>query len=132
MSPYFLARDLHIGSVIVSITLFVLRGGLMLAGSRWLSHPALRVAPHVVDTLLLTGALWLVHLTHRAPLAEPWLLAKIGGLVAYVVLGSLALRRGRTPAVRAARLAAALAIVAWIVSIARVRDPWGFLGGLVH
>lgn len=127
MSPYFLARDLHIGSVIVSITLFVLRGGLMLAGSRWLSHPALRVAPHVVDTLLLTGALWLVHLTHRAPLAEPWLVAKILGLVAYVVLGSVALRRGRTLPIRSAAFAAALLMVAWIVSVALSRDPAGFL-----
>jgi uncharacterized membrane protein SirB2 len=132
LSPYLLARDLHIGCVIVSITLFVLRGGLMLAGSRWLAHPLLRITPHVVDTLLLTGALWLVHLTHRAPFAEPWLLAKIAGLVAYVVLGSLALRRGRTPAVRVACLAGALSVVAWIVSVARVRSPWGFLGGLVQ
>lgn len=127
MAPYFLARNLHVGCVIVSIALFILRGGLMLARSRWLSHPALRVAPIVVDTLLLTGALWLVHLTHRAPLAEPWLVAKIGGLAAYVVLGSVALRRGRTLPVRSAAFAAALMLVAWIVSVALSRDPAGFL-----
>ena len=127
MSPYLLARNLHIGCAIVSIALFAFRGGLMLAGSRWLEHPLLRVTPHVVDTLLLTGALWLVHLTHRAPFSEPWLVAKILGLVAYVVLGSLALRRGRTRAIRVACLAGALAIVAWIVSVALSRDPAGLL-----
>lgn len=127
MSPYLLARDLHIGCVIVSITLFALRGGLMLAGSRWLAHPFLRITPHVVDTLLLTGALWLVHLTHREPFAEPWLVAKILGLVAYVVLGSIALRRGRTLLARSAALVAALLVVTWIVSVALSRDPAGFL-----
>lgn len=127
MSPYFLARELHIGCVVASITLFVLRGGLMLAGSRRLAHPFLSYAPHVVDTLLLTGALWLVHLTHRAPFAEPWLVAKMLGLVAYVVLGSVALRRGRTLAVRVACFIASLAVVGWIVSVALSRDPMGFL-----
>lgn len=132
MSPYFLARHLHIGFAIVSISLFVLRGGLMLAGPRWPERPWLRYTSYGVDTLLLSSALWLLHLTHRAPLGEPWLVAKILGIIAYVVLGSLALRRGRTLAIRAACLAGALIAVAWIVSVARMRSPWGFFGGLLQ
>lgn len=127
MSPYFLARDLHVGCAIVSITLFALRGALMLARSPWLESAWLRYTPHVVDTLLLTGALWLVHLTHRAPFAEPWLVAKILGLVAYAVLGSVALRRGRTLPIRGAAFIAATLVVAWIVSVALSRHPAGYL-----
>jgi hypothetical protein len=58
----------------------------------------------------------------------PWLLAKIVGLVVYVGLGVVALRPGR-PRARARRgVARALAVVAWIVSVALTKSPLGFLG----
>jgi uncharacterized membrane protein SirB2 len=114
----------------VSITLFVLRGTLMLAGSGWLARPILRVAPHVVDTALLASALWLLQLTQQSPFHEAWIAAKIAGLLAYVVLGGIALRRGRSLARRGAAFAAAVAVAAWIVSVALSRDPAGFLNFL--
>ena len=49
------------------------------------------------------------------------------GLVAYIGLGTVALKRGRTRAGRAAAFFAALATFAYIVSVAVTRDPRGFL-----
>ena len=127
---YLAAHHSHVTFVAISILLFVLRGGLMLAGSPLLRAPVLRVTPHVVDTLLLASALWLVHVLHLPFFQTPWLLAKVAGLVAYIALGSLALREGRPRAVRAGAFVAALLTVAWIVTVAIRHDPLGFLAFL--
>jgi uncharacterized membrane protein SirB2 len=120
---YFLIKGVHVWTVVLSVTLFLLRAALMLARSPWLDASWLRYAPHVVDTVLLTSALLLTTIVHQYPFANGWLTAKVLGLVAYVVLGSIALRRGRTLRTRAWALAGALASVAYIVATALHHDP---------
>jgi uncharacterized membrane protein SirB2 len=56
-----------------------------------------------------------------------WLPAKIFGLVLYIVLGTVAIKRGRSAGARTAAGIAALAVLAWIVSVALSKSPWGFL-----
>lgn len=124
---YLLLRQIHIGCVIVSVTLFVLRGGLMLTDSPSLRHGFLRYAPHVVDTVLLMSALALTTVIRQYPFQQPWLTAKVLGLVAYIVLGSVALKRGRTRPIRAAAFVAALVVVGFIISVAWYHDPRGIL-----
>jgi uncharacterized membrane protein SirB2 len=121
-SYYFLIKSVHVGSVALSIALFMLRGGLMLADSPWLRIGVLRWSPHVVDTVLLTSALMLTGIVHQYPLANGWLTAKVIGLLAYVVLGSIALRRGSTRRLRVAALVGALASVGYIVATALHHD----------
>ena len=127
MADYATIKAVHVGAVIVSITLFALRGGWMLTGSALLETPFARVVPHVVDTVLLASAVALSWLSGQYPFAQPWLTAKVIGLVGYVLLGSIALRRGRTRTARVLALVGALAIVAWIVATARCRCPWPWL-----
>jgi uncharacterized membrane protein SirB2 len=122
-SHYLEIRALHVATVALSITLFVLRGALMLAGSRLLQGRLLRMAPHVVDTVLLVSAVLLTLIIHQYPLANGWLTAKLAGLVAYVILGSIAIRRGRTRRQRAAAFLAALVCVGYIVATALHHDP---------
>jgi uncharacterized membrane protein SirB2 len=110
----------------LSITLFVLRGGLMLTGSPLLRTAVLRYVPHVVDTVLLISALMLTTIIRRYPFVQGWLTLKVVLLVAYVVLGSIALKRGRTLRVRVVAFAAALATVLFLVSVARAHDPHGW------
>jgi|SRR3990172_5209995 len=117
----------HIACAILSIAGFALRGILMLADSPLLATRFARVAPHVVDTLLLASALWLAALIGQYPFVEGWLTAKVLALIAYIVLGTLALKRGRTKTVRITAFALALAAVLYIVSVALTRDPLGFL-----
>ena len=62
--------------------------------------------------------------------AQGWLTAKVLGLVAYIVLGAVALRRGRTKAARAPAFVAALLTAGYIVSVAVTRDPRGPLAWL--
>ncbi len=127
---YLVAHHLHVACVVISVLLFALRGALMIAGSTYQRAPVLRVLPHAVDTLLLTSALWLASILYMSPFRDAWLAAKVLGLVAYVVLGSLALRPGRSRPFRLTAFAAALATIGWIASVAVTKSPWGFLGRL--
>ena len=129
-SAYPLVKLLHVGAVALSISGFFVRGLLMLAGSAALRLRWVRIAPHVVDTLLLASGLWLAWASAQYPFVEPWLTAKVLGLVAYIGLGTVALRRGRTRPIRAAFFVLALATAAYVVSVAITRDPAGLLGVL--
>jgi uncharacterized membrane protein SirB2 len=131
MTEYYLVlRNVHIACAILTITLFVLRGSLMLANSAWQQNVVLRYLPHAVDTVLLTTALMLTTVIQQYPFAVSWLTAKVVLLVAYIVLGSIALKRGRTRQVRVVALVAALATVAFLVSVARAHHPLGIFAGL--
>jgi uncharacterized membrane protein SirB2 len=122
MNAYLIARDIHVGCVILSLGGFAARGLLMLAGSPIMKRRFVRIAPHVVDTLLLASAIWLTVLIHQYPFVQAWLTAKVIGLVVYIGLGAVALRRR---SLTAFLLAAASA--AYIVSVALTHDPRGFI-----
>ncbi len=122
MSPmaatYTLLKYLHISCVLLSGSGFVLRGAWMLQGSPALARRWVRVAPHAVDTVLLASATALAAMSGQYPLAQDWLTAKVFGLIAYIVLGTIALKRGRTPGIRLAAFCGALAVLAYIVAVA--------------
>ena len=99
--------------------------------SRWTNHAALRGLSYAIDTTLLTAALMLVTILHQYPFVQAWLTAKVLLLVVYIVLGTLALKRGRTRGVQVACFFAALAVFAAIVGIARAHDPRGWFAPLL-
>jgi uncharacterized membrane protein SirB2 len=126
MAEYYIAlRHAHIGLALLSVTIFVLRGGLMLAESPARHAPWLRYPSMFVDTLLLTAALMLTTVIHQYPFTTGWLTMKVVLLVAYIVLGSIALKRGRTRAVRTTAFVAALLTVGFIFTVARAHHPLG-------
>ncbi|HEX4928318.1 MAG TPA: SirB2 family protein [Burkholderiales bacterium] len=127
MVAYLFAKNLHVGCVVLSLGGFAARGMLMLAASPMLERRFVRIAPHVVDTVLLASALWLCSLIGQWPFLQPWLTAKVVGLLAYIVLGAIALRRGRTRGVRVAAFIGAAAAATYIVSVALTHDPRGLL-----
>ena len=115
----------HITCVVLSGSLFALRGTMMLAGSQWVYHPILRRGSYLIDTTLLGAAILLTLILHQYPFVQSWLTAKVLLLVVYIALGVFALRRGRTHASRAAFFLAALAVYLVIVSIAIAHYPRG-------
>lgn len=72
-----------------------------------------------IDTVLLTAALMLATMLHRAPFVDPWLTAKIVLVVVYIVLGFHALNPGTSPASRRRLFLAALATFAMLYTVAR-------------
>lgn len=125
---YATIRTLHITCAVISITLFAARGAMQLAGFDWRRWRWLRIAPHLNDTLLLAAAITLAVMSAQYPLVQPWLTAKVLALVAYVVLGSVALRRGLPARTRGLAFAAALASVGYIVGAAITRSATPGLG----
>jgi uncharacterized membrane protein SirB2 len=123
MSLYLFVKYVHVGCVLLSLAGFAARGALMLRGSPLLQARFVRVAPHVVDTLLLASALWLAWMMQQYPFVHGWLTAKVLGLLAYVILGSIALRRGHTRAVRLTALAGALLAAGYVVAVALTKNP---------
>lgn len=121
-------RLVHIGSVLLSGALFFVRGMAVQLGARWPMIAPLRYLSYAIDTVLLVAALTLSVMLHQYPFVNSWLTAKVLLLAVYIVLGSLALKRGRTRTVRLIAFVAAIAVFAMIVSIARTHDPLGFLG----
>jgi uncharacterized membrane protein SirB2 len=121
---YLVLKHVHVASAVVSFALFLLRGAWMLTGSRLSGSRISRIAPHVVDTILLASAIGLTVVLRQYPLAQDWLTAKVVALVVYIVLGSIALRRGKTRTKRTAAFVAAIMVFFWIVMTARARAPW--------
>lgn len=124
---YAAVKHVHLTSVALSFIGFATRGAWMLSDSPMLSRRWVRIVPHVVDTVLLASAIALAVMLGQYPFVNSWLTAKVVGLVAYIGLGTIALKRGRGKAVRVSAWLAALAVFAYIVSVALTRDPRGFL-----
>ena len=120
---YLALKHLHVACVVLSGFGFALRAWWMLRASPLLKSRAARIGPHVVDTLLLASAMAMAWMSGQYPLAQPWLTAKLCGLLAYIGCGTMALKRGRTPQIRALFVLFALAAYAYIVSVAMTRSP---------
>ncbi len=121
---YLLLKHLHVSCVVLSGLGFCLRAVWMLADSPYLRHRLTRILPHVVDTLLLGSAIAMAIWSAQYPFAVDWLTAKFFGLLAYIGLGAMALKRGKTKRVRAGFLPLALLAYAYIVSVALTRSPY--------
>lgn len=127
---YAALRHAHIGFVTLSGSYFALRAVAHLAGARWpLGRPA-RAASWIVDTGLLTAGALLWAALQINPLQQTWLGVKLALLVVYVGLGTMALRRARTPATRLGWTLAALGCFGFMVSVALAHDPLGVLARL--
>lgn len=123
MLDYLTVKSIHVGSVALSGGFFAVRGIWMLRASSWLQARWVKVLPHVIDVALLASAVTLAVMSGQSPGRSPWVAAKVVALLAYVALGTIALKRGKTLRVRAIAFALALACFAYIVGVALTRSP---------
>jgi uncharacterized membrane protein SirB2 len=122
----------HVAAVLASGTIFLLRGLAVQGNARWPMTAPVRYLSYSIDTVLLTAALMLLTILPGAVYANGWLTVKLILLVVYVVLGTIALKRGRTRNVRLVSFVAALAVYGSIIAIARLHHPLGPLWALVR
>jgi uncharacterized membrane protein SirB2 len=120
---YLALKHFHVTCVVLSGLGFALRGWWMLNDSSLLRARLTRVVPHVVDTLLLGSALLMAWQSSQYPFAQGWLTAKFFGLLAYILCGTMALKRARTKGRRVVFLVLALLAYAYIVVVALTRNP---------
>jgi uncharacterized membrane protein SirB2 len=125
-------KHAHVTLVLLSGGLFALRGLLAVVGRpQWARLNALRYLSWSIDSLLLTAALMLLVVLKLNPFTTPWLATKLVLLVAYIVLGTLALAREASPLRRRLGYLAALACFASMYGVARAHQPLGFFAALL-
>ena len=122
---YPVIKWVHVAAVICSGLLFALRGSAQLLGARWTMAAPLRYLSYAIDTTLLTAALMLATVLRQYPFVHAWLTVKVCLLIVYIVLGTFALKRGRTPTARLWSFIAAVAVYLFIASVARAHNPLG-------
>ncbi len=118
---------IHVGSVLLSYLLFFMRGMWMVQSSPILLKRWVKIVPHIIDTVLLLSAVLLAWLMSLSPLQHGWLMAKILALLAYILLGTFALKRGRTFGIRIACLIAAQFAFIYIVWVAVTHLPFPWM-----
>ena len=122
MNTYELLKLGHIVFVAVSGSLFVyrflhfnIRRGIPL-------HGALRILPHVNDTLLLACAIGMLVIIELNPFTSPWLLAKIVALFIYIGFGAICMRAAPGSRRQVISFIASLVVFTYIVAVALTRQ----------
>ena len=115
----------HVTAAIASGTLFLLRGSAVNWGGSWGMIAPIRYLSYTIDIVLLTAAVLLLVILPSAAFGNGWLWLKLTLLVAYIGLGTLALKRGRTASIRRICFVAAIVTYACVFSIARTHNPLG-------
>lgn len=124
---YPLLIHLHRASVTLSLSLFVARALGVRWSHAWPMAARWRWLSVAIDTVLLSAgaSLWYILALH--PLQQHWLGVKLMLVVSYIVLGSLALKRARSPRGKTWALLAACFTAFTIIGIALARAPEGWL-----
>ncbi|EPP1032221.1 SirB2 family protein [Cronobacter turicensis] len=126
MAAYFAVKHLHILTVVISISLFILRYWWQYRSSPMSLKRWVRIVPHVNDTVLLGSGMALVLITHFYPFTPQgaWLTEKLFGVIIYIVLGFIALgRRPRSQQVRWIAFLLGLVVLYIIVKLATTKIP---------
>jgi len=124
---YLILKTIHVLAAATTISGFMLRGYWMLTESDKLQLRVTRIVPHFVDTVFLLSGVAMVWLLHMNPFTQPWLVAKFIGLIAYILLGTIAIKRGRTLQIRLIALVGAVSVFAYIVGVALTKSPLSWL-----
>ena len=113
MDPYVLAKA-HSGIAILVIVFYILRGGLMLASSAKLRSVVLTAINHTFVLVLVLLGLYTAHLK-GIPFSNSFLITKIICLLAFIILGGVALKQG---------LSKAVATALWLLGLAAIAYAW--------
>ena len=124
---YLLLKIVHIACAIASICGFLLRGYWMMTSSDLLRRKLTRIAPHVIDTLFLLSGITMLYMLSLNPLTQGWLVAKFGGLIVYILLGTIAIKRGPTLQIRIIAFVGAVSVFAYIAGVALSRSAASWL-----
>ena len=119
---YLAVKHLHMTFAALSGLLFFARGILMLRDSPLLQKRWVNSSSHVVDTILLGSAITMVVWSAQYPFVQGWLTTKVIAVVVYILIGAIALKRGKTKGIRAVAFIVALLVFSYIVKVALTKQ----------
>ncbi|MBL4826969.1 MAG: SirB2 family protein [Spongiibacteraceae bacterium] len=123
LSAYNTIKAIHISCALLSISGFLIRVILKLQNSPYLKQRWLKITPHLIDTLLLSSAIYLVISSQLNPLQHSWLGAKVIALFLYIAMGLLVIRYGKNKTQQMSALFIALLSAFYIVAVAITKNP---------
>ena len=117
-------KSIHVLCAVISISRFIHRGILKLTKPEKLAQKWLKITPHIIDTILLASAIYLVFATQYYPELFNWVTVKIIALVIYIVLGLFTLRFCKTQAGILVSFLLAISVFTYIIFVARTKSLW--------
>lgn len=127
---YLVLKIVHVTCAIATISGFILRSYWMMTSSELLSRKTTRIAPHIIDALFLASGIAMLYLISMNPFSQGWLVAKFAGLIVYVLLGTIAIKRGSTMQIRVISAVAAVSVFCYIAGVAFSRSVASWLAYL--
>jgi uncharacterized membrane protein SirB2 len=122
-SLFVIMKSIHMITLTITVTGFILRSIWMLRDSPLLQARLVKTLPHVNDTILFVSAVWTAALLGQYPFVDAWLTAKVFGALAYIILGAIALTYGKTRQIRSMAFVGALLCFAYVVAVAITKNP---------
>jgi len=110
-------KHLHMTLAVLSISFFTLRFAWTLMNSDLLQRKWAKIAPHIIDTLLLAlGVAMAVKLAIN-PMEQLWLGEKLIAIVAYIFTGYYTLKLARN---KAMQIIGYLGAMGWVMLVMRI------------
>ena len=128
---YLALKHAHMTFALLSGIFFFVRGVWMLVDSPRLMQRWVKISPHIIDTILVGCAIALMIQIQQYPFVHHWLTAKVVALVLYILAGTVAIKRGKTKAVKAVAFGFALLCYVYMLTVAFSHHPLGVLAKLV-
>lgn len=111
-------KIIHVTFAILTIVSFTLRGIWMLQGSPVLNNKLVKVAPHIIDTVLFFSGVVLVIQFYSDIFSHGWLILKLAAVLIYILFGSIALKYGSRKKIRGIFLCLSWILLGFIVYLA--------------
>jgi uncharacterized membrane protein SirB2 len=119
---YMAYKHVHLLMVVLSVSFLLLRFAMSLKPAAILQTRFFKIAPHVIDTLLLLSAVMLMLALQQYPFVNPWLTEKFLAVLAYIALGVMAFK-GRTAPIRWICFLGALGWLGLVLRVAITKQP---------
>jgi uncharacterized membrane protein SirB2 len=119
---YMAYKHFHLLMVVLSVSFLLVRYAMSLKPAAMLQTKFFKIAPHVIDTLLLVSAVLLMLTLQQYPFVHAWLTEKFLAVLAYIALGVMAFK-GRTAAIRWICFLGALGWLGLILRVAMTKQP---------
>ena len=110
-------KHVHLTFVAASVLFFLVRFVLHMRQSPIMDKKLLKIAPHVIDTLLLLSGLTLCFVIQQYPFIDPWITEKLGAVMAYILLATISLKANKG---KLFKVFAAFGAIAWVVYAAKI------------
>lgn len=116
---YLALKNIHLLSIALSAILLSVRFALVMANSQLIDKKFIKIAPHVVDTVLLLTGIGLIISLGFIPFTagNEWFTQKVTCILAYFALGFFALKMAKN---KLLRIFAFFGALGWLVMAANI------------